>query len=61
MPVRGHWRISWDVGSTVLAPGDTMSIPADLSHSIVPAVTGEAALYQIKGNNDPAGHTWKAQ
>ena len=59
MPVRGHWRISWDADSTVLAPGDTISIPADLEHSIVPAVTGEAALYQIKGNNDPAGHTWK--
>ena len=59
MPVRGHWRISWDADSTVLAPGDTISIPADLEHSIVPAVTGEAALYQIKGNNEPAGHTWK--
>ena len=61
MPVRGHWRISWESGSTVLAPGDTMSIPADFKHSILPAVTGEAALYQIVGNNDPAGHTWKAQ
>ena len=59
IPVRGHWRISWDADSTVLAPGDTISIPADLEHSIVPAVTGEAALYQIKGNNDSAGHTWK--
>ena len=59
MPVRGHWRISWDGGSEVLAPGDTMSVPAELNHSITPAVTGEAALYQIKGNADPAGHTWK--
>ena len=45
MPVRGHWRISWDGDSAVLAPGDTMSVPAELNHSIVPAVTGEAALY----------------
>ena len=59
MPVRGHWRISWDGDSAVLAPGDTMSVPAELNHSIVPAVTGEAALYQVKGNADPAGHTWK--
>ena len=59
MPVRGHWRISWDTGSAVLAPGDTMSVPAGLNHSIVPAVTGEAALYQVKGNADPAGHTWR--
>ena len=59
MPVRGHWRISWDSDSAVLAPGDTMSVPAELKHSIVPAVTGEAALYQVKGNADPAGHTWR--
>ena len=59
MPVRGHWRISWGGDSAVLAPGDTMSVPAELNHSIVPAVTGEAALYQVKGNADPAGHTWR--
>ena len=59
MPVRGHWRISWDSDSAVLAPGDTMSVPAELNHSIVPAVTGEAALYQVKGNADPAGHSWR--
>ena len=59
MPVRGHWRISWDSDSAVLAPGDTMSVPAELNHSIVPAVTGEAALYQVKGNAAPAGHTWR--
>ena len=59
MPVRGHWRISWDSDSAVLAPGDTMSVPAELNHSIAPAVTGEAALYQVKGNADPAGHTWR--
>ena len=59
MPVRGHWRISWDGGSEVLAPGDTMSVPAELNHSIIPAGTGEAALYQSKGNADPAGHTWR--
>ena len=59
MPVRGHWRISWDGESAVLAAGDTMSVPAELNHSIVPAVTGEAALYQVKGNADPAGHTWR--
>ena len=60
MPVRGHWRISWDSDSAVLAPGDTMSVPAELNHSIVPAVTGEAALYQVKGNSDPAGLTWRS-
>jgi len=27
MPVRGHWRVDWDGGSSTLAPGDTMSVP----------------------------------
>ena len=60
MPVKGHWRIDWDGGSTVLAPGDTMSVPENLSHSAVPSMTGEAALYHIVATDDPAGLTWKA-
>jgi quercetin dioxygenase-like cupin family protein len=60
MPVKGHWRVDWDGGSTVLAPGDTMSVPENLSHSAVPSMTGEAALYHIVGTDDPAGLTWKA-
>lgn len=60
MPVKGHWRVDWDGGSTVLAPGDTMSVPENLSHSAVPSMTGEAALYHIVATDDPAGLTWKA-
>ena len=60
MPVKGHWRVDWDGGSTVLAPGDTMSVPENLSHSAVPSMTGEAALYHIVATADPAGLTWKA-
>jgi quercetin dioxygenase-like cupin family protein len=60
MPVKGHWRVDWDSGSTVLAPGDTMSVPENLSHSAVPSMTGEAALYHIVATDDPAGLTWKA-
>ena len=27
MPVTGYWRITWEDGEAVLAPGDTMSVP----------------------------------
>jgi len=59
MPVKGHWRVDWDGGSAVLAPGDTMSVPENLAHCAVPSMTGEAALYHIVGTEDPAGPTWK--
>ncbi|WP_370227893.1 cupin domain-containing protein [Cognatishimia sp.] len=58
MPVKGHWRVDWDGGTTTLAPGDTMSIPEGLSHRAMPSMTGEAALYQITATDDPAGLTW---
>ncbi|WP_299676663.1 cupin domain-containing protein [uncultured Roseobacter sp.] len=60
MPVTGHWRVTWDGGSTTLAPGDTMSVPEQLMHSAVPSMTGAAALYHIVGTDDPAGPTWVA-
>ena len=58
MPVKGHWRVDWDGGTTTLAPGDTMSIPEGLSHRATPSMTGEAALYHIIATDDPAGLTW---
>ncbi len=60
MPVKGHWRVDWDGGSSVLAPGDTMSVPENLAHSAVPSMTGEVAMYHIVATDDPAGLTWKA-
>ncbi|MFZ1814365.1 MAG: cupin domain-containing protein [Rhizobiaceae bacterium] len=60
MPVRGYWRVEWSDGSAVLAPGDTMSVPENLEHSVVPSMTGEAALYHVVATNDPAGKTWTA-
>ena len=59
MPVRGHWRLSWDGGESVLAPGDTASVPAGLPHGAVPSMEGEAALYHVVATDDPAGPTWK--
>ncbi|MEM9708979.1 MAG: cupin domain-containing protein [Pseudomonadota bacterium] len=58
MPVTGHWRVSWNGGASVLAPGDTMSMPEGLLHSVVPSMTGDAALYSVKATADPAGKTW---
>jgi quercetin dioxygenase-like cupin family protein len=58
MPVRGHWRVEWEGGEAVLAPGDTMSVPEGLAHSAVPSMTGEAALYRVVATKDPAGPTW---
>ncbi len=57
MPVRGHWRLTWEGGSTVLNPGDTAAIPPGLSHALVPSMTGEASLYRIRNTDDPAGPT----
>ena len=58
MPVKGHWLVDWEGGSTTLAPGDTMSMPENVNHSAVPSMTGEAALYHIVATDDPAGPTW---
>ena len=59
MPVRGHWRLVWEGGEDVIAPGDTVSVPAGLRHGAVPAMEGEAALYHVVGTDDPAGPTWQ--
>ena len=45
--------------AATLAPGDTLSVPENLPHSFVPSMTGEAAIYQVLGTDDPAGSTWK--
>ncbi len=57
MPMRGHWRLDWQGGSTVLNPGDTAMVPAHVEHSAVPSMTGEASLYHIIATDDPAGPT----
>lgn len=57
MIMRGHWRLTWQDGETVLAPGDICAVPPDFSHSLTPAMTGEASLYRVLSNEDPAGPT----
>jgi hypothetical protein len=59
MVMRGHWKLAWDGGEAVLAPGDTCAVPPGLSHSLVPSMTGEASLFRVRNTDDPAGPTWK--
>ncbi len=58
MGMRGHWRVSWEGGDTVLAPGDTMAVPPGASRAVQPSMTGEASLYRVRSTNDAAGATW---
>ncbi len=57
MVARGHWRLGWDGGETLLARGDVCAPPPGLAVSLAPAMQGEAALYRVWSNDDPAGAT----
>ncbi|WP_298358591.1 cupin domain-containing protein [uncultured Litoreibacter sp.] len=57
MPMRGHWKLTWEQGEAVLNPGDTCAVPAGLPHSLTPSMTGEASCFRILGTDDPAGAT----
>ncbi|MEM9271285.1 MAG: cupin, partial [Pseudomonadota bacterium] len=57
MPMRGHWKLTWDGGSATLNPGDTVLVPPGLTRELVPSMTGEASLYRVRGTQDPAGPT----
>ncbi|MFK7902381.1 MAG: cupin domain-containing protein, partial [Nitratireductor sp.] len=60
MIMRGHWKLKWDGGTSILAPGDTCAVPPNLAHSLEPSMSGEASLYRIMSNDDPAGLTQSA-
>ncbi|GGK37707.1 cupin domain-containing protein [Salinarimonas ramus] len=57
MVMRGHWRLAWSGGETVLAPGDTCAVPPGLSRALAPSMSGEASLYRVRNTDDPAGPT----
>ena len=57
MAMRGHWRLTWDGGEAILAPGATCLAPAGLSRALQPSMTGEASLFRVRGTDDPAGPT----
>jgi len=57
MIMRGHWRLGWADGETVLAPGDTCAVPPSLERTLAPSMTGEASLFRVRDTDDPAGAT----
>ncbi|MFC0804009.1 cupin domain-containing protein [Ensifer sp. P24N7] len=59
MVMGGHWKLAWDGGQSVLAPGDTCAVPPGLKRSLAPAMTGEASLYRVVSTGDQAGQTWR--
>ena len=59
MPVRGHWRLDYEGGSTALNPGDTASVPENMPHRLAPAMSGACAAFRVRKTADPAGPTWK--
>lgn len=59
MVMRGHWRLSWDGGEAILAPGDTCAVPPQISYGLRPSMSGEASLYRARDTDDAAGATWQ--
>ncbi len=58
MVTEGHWKLAWDGGETVLAPGDICAVPPSVSRSVSPAVSGENGMFRVRNTDDPAGATW---
>ena len=58
MPMRGHWLLKWENHTVTLNPGDTCILPAGFSHKLEPSMAGEASMFRVKSNDDPAGPTW---
>ncbi len=59
MIMRGHWKLNWDGGEAILAPGDTCAVPPGLERRLQPSMSGEASLYRVRNTADPAGPTLK--
>ena len=57
MVMCGHWRLKWQGGETLLAPGDVCAVPPELERSLEPSMTGEASLFRVRNTDDPAGAT----
>ena len=43
----GHARIAWNSDGLTLGPGDTMTVPADVSISL--GSSDDAVLYRVEG------------
>ena len=57
MVMRGHWRLEWDHGDTVLSPGDTCLIIPNIERTLSASMSGEASLFRVRNTDDPAGLT----
>ena len=57
MVMRGHWRLTWQGGEIVLAPGDVCAVPPELERTLETSMTGEACLFRVRNTDDPAGFT----
>lgn len=60
MPMRGHWKLRYEGGETILNPGDTCLINPGEAYAIAPSMSGEVSLYRITATQDSAGPTWSA-
>lgn len=58
MPMRGHWKLRTNGAEATLNPGDTALLPAGEAYALSPSMSGEASLYRVIANDDPAGQTW---
>lgn len=58
MPMRGYWTLRTNGAEATLNPGDTALLPAGEAYALSPSMSGEASLYRVIANDDPAGQTW---
>ena len=56
-PMRGHWKLVWDGGETLLNPGDVCAVPPGMPRALYPSMSGEASLFRVRNTDDPAGTT----
>jgi quercetin dioxygenase-like cupin family protein len=57
MVTRGYWKVTWDGGETILAPGDVFAVPPGIERSLQVAMSGEASLFRVSDTDDEAGPT----
>ena len=55
MPMRGHWRLAWDGGTTILNPGDTCAVPPGLPHTPRAVDDRRGQPLPRRATDDPAG------
>ena len=54
---RGHWRLSYESGEEILAPGDTCAVAPGLAYTLAPSMSGEASVFRVRPTPDKPGST----